>query len=157
MRSGFSLIEVVIVVLIVGVLGGIVVPQISRYTSKRSVANARDAFIHTAAQARAAAIRTGDQVQMRVRPAGDSVVIVTAAHDTVAVLDLRGGSVQADLLGSKRDGAISAANFEVCYVPRGYALPVCGNHPVHRTVVFVSKAGRDTAAVSLSVGQVERQ
>lgn len=158
MRSGFSLIEVVIVLLIAGVLGGVVAPQIAKYTSKRSVDNARTALVHTAAQARAQAVQTGQEVEMLVRPMSNSVVVVNAAGDTVAKLDLEHGPVRATLVGtSAANGTPSNAEFVVCYVPRGYARPACGDYALPRTVVFASLGGRDTARAVVNVGQVERQ
>jgi prepilin-type N-terminal cleavage/methylation domain-containing protein len=157
-RPGFTLVEVLFVVLIVGILGGVTVPKISAYTSHRSAVNARDAFIRTAALARAAAIQTGDQVEMRVNPAGDSVVVVTAASDTVGVLDLRTGAIRSNLSGSRpTGGAFSTAGFRVCYVPRGYARPTCGGAVLPREVTFISPGGGHTATAVVSISQVGLQ
>jgi prepilin-type N-terminal cleavage/methylation domain-containing protein len=157
MRSGFSLIEVIIVLLIAGVLGGLAAPQISKYTSKRAVHNASTALVHTAAQARAQAIQTGQEVEMRVRPTSNSVVIVSAG-DTVGRLDLASGPVRATLVGTAAGTATpSTAEFVVCYVPRGYARPSCGDDKLPRTITFASPSARDTARAVITVGQVERQ
>jgi prepilin-type N-terminal cleavage/methylation domain-containing protein len=152
-RPGFTLIEVIIVVMIAAILGGVAVPQIGKFTSRRAVSNASDAFIRTAAQARAAAIRTGDEVVMRVDAANDRVTIVTAAGDTVATLDLANGPIQAGLEIPSHTGT---GPFLVCYVPRGYARSPCGNDALPKTFRFVSPSQKDTARARIYLTQANR-
>lgn len=153
-RPGFTLIEVLLVALILAIVGGIAAPQISKAANQRTVNNARDAFIRTAAQARAAAIQTGDEVEMRIDPASDRVTVVAADGDTLAILDLRNGPIRASL--SIRDRSATAGEFLACYVPRGYARPDCGNESVRQTVDFVGPGGKHTAAARLTISQAER-
>jgi prepilin-type N-terminal cleavage/methylation domain-containing protein len=153
-RPGFTLIEVLFVLLIVGIVGGIAIPRIGTFTSHRGVNNARDAFIRTGAQARAAAIQTGNDVEMRIDPANDRVTVVTVTNDTIAVLDLRNGPIQADL---SIPGRTATGAFLVCYVPRGYARPDCGGESIPKTVRFVSVSGKHTAEARILLTQVERR
>jgi prepilin-type N-terminal cleavage/methylation domain-containing protein len=164
LRPGFTLIEVVIVLLILGVLGAIAVPGFRKYTDQRAVNNARDAFIRTAAQARAESIRTGDRVEMHIDPAADMVVVIGAESDTLATLDLRNGPIRANLTGTAFDGpnvssgSVSTPQFRVCYVPRGYALPACGTgNDLPRLVHFASLSGGHTGWARVTVGQAERR
>jgi prepilin-type N-terminal cleavage/methylation domain-containing protein len=152
-RPGFTLIEVVIVVVIAAILGGIAVPQIGIFTSRRAVSNASDAFVRAAALARAEAIKSGDDVEMRIDPATDRVTIVNSAGDIVFTLDLANGPIQARL---EIPGWTANRPFLVCYVPRGYARALCGNDAVPQTFRFVSPSGRDTASARIYLTQAGR-
>jgi prepilin-type N-terminal cleavage/methylation domain-containing protein len=145
-RPGFTMIELLIVILIGAVLGSIAVPQFGKQASKRSASNARDAFIHAAARARTAAIQSGDEVRLRVNPATDRVEIVDRLNNPVGdPLDFRTGPVKARILGN--------AIVTVRYTPRGFAHP--GSVP-SRDVIFTSVQGRDSARARITIGQVER-
>jgi len=148
-RRGFSLIEVLFVLVISGILGVMVVPQISKYTSQRAATNARDAFILTAARARAAAIQSGDEVQM----------IIDATNGFVSVTDPNGVVIGEPLdfqNGTVRAGVVGTAGFTICYVPQGFHRPGC---PVAADSIigFVSPQGRDTAWARVNIAQVVRR
>jgi prepilin-type N-terminal cleavage/methylation domain-containing protein len=145
-RPGFTLIELIIVIMIGAVLVTIAVPQFGRQASKRSAMNARDAFITAAARARSAAIQSGDEVTLRVNPATNRVEIIDRFENPVAdPLDFQTGPVKARILG----------NFIVTvrYTPRGFAHPasVPGTD-----VIFTSVQGRDSARARITIGQVDR-
>jgi prepilin-type N-terminal cleavage/methylation domain-containing protein len=152
-RPGFSAIELVVALVIAALLGSVAYPQITKYSSQRAAMNARDAFIGSASQARAAAIRLGEDVEMQVDRTADRV-LVTLRRDgsTVAEpLDLRTGSIRGQIVG---DGGLT-----LCYTPRGFMLPNCGNGStaVGEVVVFASPQGTHTAGARITLGRVERQ
>ncbi len=148
-RCGFSLIEVLFVLLISGILGVMMVPQIARYTSQRAASNARDAFILTAARARAAAIQSGDEVQLTIDPA-NGLVSITDLNGTAVgdALDFNNGVVRASMVGT--DG------FTICYVPRGFERPGC-RVAEDSIIGFASPEGRDTAWARVTIAQVVRR
>lgn len=148
-RPGFTVVELLFVMLIAGVLGALSLPQFARYMSRRNVVNATDSFRLSAARARAAAVERGDVMLVVVRPLQDSILIMSAdATDTIDVLDYAAGEIQVDV--------IAGSSLVVCYVPRGYAHPGCGSGNILPQRVGFS-GGTDTAWVTINaVGQVER-
>ncbi len=123
-RAGFSVVELLFVLLIASVLAGMAFPRFHHYMSVRTAVNARDAFSMAAARARAAAVEHGDVVVLMIRPYHDSVFVMTGdAQDTLEIIDYKGGQTRADLL--MQDGL--PAPFRICYVPRGFAHPGCGD------------------------------
>jgi type II secretory pathway pseudopilin PulG len=141
------MIELIIVIMIASVLASIAIPQYSRYTSQKAATNARDAFISMATRARAEAIRTGDDVWMKVIPATNRVEVYNTAGTVNEVLDLENGPIQARILGNFW--------FDVRYTSRGFV------HPSHTIdagdVIFTSVQGRDSALARVTIGQVERR
>lgn len=147
LRPGFSLIELVLVLMIGGILAAVAIPPMSSYLQSRHAMQARDSFIMMAAQARAAALEEGDYVLMTVSPANDDVVVMRRDGTVLHSLDLSTGR-RADLQG---DGTIT-----ICYTPRGFAHPGCldgGSLPA--TFQFTS-AGNTTAA-QLTLGRARPQ
>lgn len=145
-QPGFTIIEVLFVVVIAGILGTLAVPQIAKYSSQKAAQNARTAFMMTAARARAAAIQAGDDVQMVVDANGREVRILNGAGDAVAEpLNLQTGPARGQIVGT--DG------FTLSYTPRGFARPATG---IPDAIGFVSPQGRDTAWVRVTPGRMER-
>lgn len=149
-RPGFTIIELVVVVMIGGMLGAIAIPQFSRYTSHRAAINARDAFVSAASQARAAAIRLGEDVEMVVDPATDRILVRLRRNgaEVVPPVDLRTGPIRGDILGTTATTA--------CYTPRGFMLPSCGNAQVEQVLQFRSPQGGHTASAVITLGGAKR-
>lgn len=151
-RAGFSMVELLFVLLIAGILGTLAFPSFKSYLSHRALVNARTAFTAAAARARAAAVERGDVVVLRVLPTADAVHVMSAdGADTLMTLDLADGEMTADLL---REGG----NLTVCYLPRGFAHPSCGDGAsLPQQVGFRNAAGNELWASISAVGQVEHQ
>lgn len=143
-RHGFTLIEMVFVLMIGGILMGVGSREYARLSSDLAVGNARDAMILAGSRARSEAMRSGTLTYLRVRPDVGLVEIENSGGDVLHTLD-----------AAEYGASIAGAALSVCYTARGYALPGCTSFSDVRTVAFFR--GPDTAsAVVLPLGQVRR-
>lgn len=147
-RRGFTIIELLFVLLIAAVLGGLALPQFSRYMNMRSIVNATDGFRMMAARARATAVERGDVVVLSIDPSRDLVVLVsTDGTDTIDVLDLARSEPPVDL------GATSG--LALCYVARGFVHPGCGSGgDLPQDITFSGPSGSMTLEIN-AIGQVK--
>ena len=139
-RKGFTLIEALIVIVIVGVLLSVTVPRYGVMTSAMGVRSANQTIGAMLAQGRATAIRTGRTV-LFVRSANLVSLLTTDGTTPVTI-------AQQDL-GSQFGVTVSATKDTVSYDPRGL---VAGNS---MTLKFVVTDGitRDSVCV-MALGKV---
>lgn len=149
-RGGFSIIELMFVLLIGSILMSMAFKGASGYLARQGAINARDAFVYLSSRARASAIERGGIVRLELDPAGERVWLVTGrsgAGDTLEVLNYS-GEYQADV----QTGSGSALT--ICYTARGFADETCTSIAVALDLRFVR--GADTArALVRPLGQVE--
>lgn len=148
-RRGFTLIEMLIVVMIGAVIVGMGSRQYARIASERAVANARDAMMTTAFRARSEASRSGTLVYLRVMP--------DSGASGIARIRKGSGEVLHELDVSAYDVAMMGNEMTLCYAPRGFALPGCTDVPSDGgRIRFVRRP--DTAVVRLTLlGQIWRE
>ena len=145
-RSGFTLIEALIVMIIAGILLGISVPSFGRLQARRAAINARDSFSLLAARARATAIETGSIVNLVIDPDEESALLTFATSgDTIVFMNYT-GDFSADV--QIADGALT-----VCYGPRGFALSGCTSIAAETEVLF-ERSGEESVALVRPLGQV---
>ena len=151
--GGFTAIELLVVVMVAGILGVMAFPRFTKYRNQRESIHARDAFGYAAARARAAAVERGDVVVLMIRPYRDSVFVMSGdATDTLEVIDYVGGEITADVVMEDE----LPAPFRICYVPRGFAHPSCGNGDrLPAKVGFANRSDTLWSVIS-GVGQVQR-
>jgi prepilin-type N-terminal cleavage/methylation domain-containing protein len=144
--SGFTLMELVIVLLIGSVLAGIAVPGFARLRERRAAMNARDAYVWMAALARAQAIESGGTVALTLDPAANAAFILVGADtlQRVNFLERFGAEVDSE-----------AGTVTVCYVPRGFALQASCSLGLPADIGFVRGTQESWVRVR-TLGQVER-
>lgn len=148
-RPGFSLVEMVVAVMLVGIIAGLVVPAFGRMQSRQQLTNARDAFVFLAARARSDATAMGETAYMELDVDLDRAWIRTES-DTLYRLAF-GEDYDVDV-------ASSVNPLEVCYTSRGLALPSCMSDEVDPPYTIQFIRGPDTAtAVVEALGSVRAQ
>lgn len=143
-RHGFTLVEVVFVLMIGGIIMSVGTREYARLSSQLAVGNARDAMIQTAARARSEAMQSGSLIYLQIRPDDGLVEVETSAGDVLYTLD-----------AADYGAELSGDELSVCYTSRGYALPGCTTVSTVETLHFFR--GPDSAAVVvMPLGQVRR-
>jgi len=145
--TGFTGIEILVVLVIGGILAGMALPAFGRAIARRNVENARDALVVMGARARSVAIERGTTVQLGVDVTAGRAWIVDGA-DTLQVLDYS-GEFDASLK-SVRNPAL----LQVCFTPRGVG-GACGATVLPDTVIF-TRGPYTARAVVRVLGQVTK-
>jgi prepilin-type N-terminal cleavage/methylation domain-containing protein len=150
---GFSLIELLVVIVIAGVLIGISVPAVGRAQAQRRVMNARDSFVWLASRARMAAVERGRVARLELDPAtGQATVILQLATDSTLEV-VRYWEEYGVAVGTESGTAI-----RVCYDSRGYAMEsACTMAGLPDMVLFTDGGQFAARARVLPLGQVERR
>lgn len=144
-RAGFTLVELMFVLLIAAVLLGIGMKQFGRLQVRHQVANARDALVYMGVRAQSEAMKHGNLVRIEIWPDTNMAKIVTPSDSTLERIRFD-SQFNADMIGS----AVAA-----CYSSRGFALPSCTTTGLPKNIGFV--IGSDTASAKvLPLGQIEK-
>ncbi len=145
--AGFTLLELLIVVVMLGLVYGVVMPPIARARLEAAVHNARYEVVSTISLARATAIRYGRRAVLRIDAEGDrlwievdTTVAATGAVDTLGLSSL-GADLRADLQSNRS---------ALCFDGRG--IGVTGVECPNTGARIVVKVGErvDTVRVSPS-------
>ncbi len=142
-RRGFSLIELVIAIVLIGVLAAFMIPRIGDGIQKQKVRSARNAITTMHARARATAIRRGRLVALVCR---SNRILLLSRHPVTGVPDTIASQNLADLFGV----TLSADRDSLAFDARGLGME-SGN-----TQIVVSKAGFADTIVISSVGSILR-
>lgn len=152
-RRGFTLVELLIVMIIGAALMTMAIPSFTRLMNARNAQNARDALVWMANRARARAVERGNVQLFEVSPARNSAWIVTrngtTAADTVQMINFQGE--HSAVLSTSTANTIT-----VCFSPRGYAFECDANSPQSNVETTLTHAGKTATARIKPLGQVER-
>lgn len=118
-RSGFTIIEIIVVLVIMGVMALVAFPSLGDAVTNRRAQNARNDLIYMASRAQMAAVERGEMVRLSMNPTTNVVTTLVASGDTIEVFDMEAED-DADLL-------ISSGTLHVCYSPLGFAHPSCSD------------------------------
>ena len=149
-RPGFTLIEVLIVLVIGAIVAGYAAPRVSQAFATRAVVDGRDAIIWFSARARATALQTGTVTSLEIDPALDYILIRLQDADSTLV-DSRDLAEENKVDISTGSGT----TIVVCYSPRGWAVTGGCTSGVPGTVTIVRDAQTSSVEVQ-ALGQVER-
>jgi len=144
---GFTFIEILIVMIIIGVIAAFGIPRFHGAIEKNNVRAARAAVGTTVAKARAAAIQRGCRAYLHFTSGSDATMWVAVCNLRTPALDTLGGI---DSVSARWNVTVTASRDSVIYLPSGISrdyLPTL--------VVFTSNAVRDSIIIN-EVGKVVR-
>jgi prepilin-type N-terminal cleavage/methylation domain-containing protein len=147
-RSGFTIIELVIVIVVGSILTSIALTQISGAQGRIAVQGARTTYAAVQARARAHGIEMGQNVLFHVDSTGDSIWI---EHD--------GGVIEKILFGNEQNVDIrislngAPASMTLCFSPRGYTDTSCNTTNLIHRVEFWQESDSSTL-LTLPMGQL---
>lgn len=154
-RGGFTLLELLIVMVIGAALLTMAIPNFTRVSAGQNARNARDAVVWMSARARSRAIERGQVMLLEIDPASERAWIVFRRQT--------GSAVAADTLektnfATEQSVQISGPSNKVtlCYNSRGYAFACTGTSATTNVDVVFTHAGRSATARLKPLGQVER-
>lgn len=137
-RKGFTLIELIVVVGLIGFLAAFLLPTLGGTLQKQDIRSARDAVAILHAKAKAVAVRRGLSTTLHL---ADGQVYITSAHPVTGVLDTLRGGVQ-DLVSKWGVGWVTTRD-SLVFDSRGLGIETSA------TTIIVSKSGfADTLAIS---------
>ena len=144
--SGFTVIEMLIVVVLVGILTSVSLPFFRTSSSKSSVRGAMDAISTMHAVAKAAAIGRG-RIARLVLNAGAGTAVVVANKATGAGVDTIGS---VENLGTRFTVTFTTTRDTLTFTPRGISSDLTGT-----TIIVIRSTFRDTITVS-AAGRLTR-
>ena len=146
-RSGYSLVELLTVLALIGILLTFAIPTWTNMTQGKNAQNARDNLVWMGARARAKAIEQGRVWQLEIEPSLERARVRERGAATPLDSVTFSTEFQSEISTPSNTPVI------ICYTPRGYALMSCNANPVDVTFTH-----RDKSAVARvkPLGQIER-
>jgi prepilin-type N-terminal cleavage/methylation domain-containing protein len=146
-HRGFTLIELIVVMLLVGVLSAVALPYLRTGPSKSSVHGATTAIASFHAIARNAAISRGRIAVLVIKAAAPATVLVVLKRSGSTVVDTVG---RVENLYSRFTVALTTTSDSVMFTPRGIGISTS------TTTVIATRGGvADTLTIS-AAGRVLR-
>ena len=138
-RRGFTLIEMLLVVTLIGILTTVALPRFRDASGKGSVRSAMDAFASMHAVAKNTAVQRGRTTRLIIRPSLNTVLVV-ASKVTGTGVDTIG---RVENFSTRFGVTITTTRDTMVLSPRGVGLDPGGT-----TVIFRKTTSVDTVLVS---------
>jgi prepilin-type N-terminal cleavage/methylation domain-containing protein len=152
-RKGFTLVELLLVIIIGAIMLMMAIPSFNRVTAGQNARNARDQLVWMAARARSRSIERGEVILLEVNAGTNRAWIVRRNTGTALASDTL---EKVDFLADQGVELVGSAQVTLCYNPRGYAFGCNANSPSTNQSVVFSHAGKSATAVMKPLGQIER-
>ena len=145
--EGFTLVEVVAVMLTMGVLAAIAFPSLARALARAKVGTTRDVFFSAHSLARLVARQYGRNSELHVDPLGSTfwVTIDTASLPGLTRLDTIGPVID---VGEQFGVKLISNRRLLCFNTRGLGTPAGACELPNATIVFSIGTVADTATIS---------
>ncbi len=151
-KSGFTLLEVLVVVAMLGVLAGITFPRIGGVQTKFALRGAVNAFMSTHSLARATALRQGGLTELHIDPTNNLFwVEVDTSFTGSGVMDTVGFVV--DL--AEQRVTLSSTQTLLCFDGRGLPSSAAGGATSGTIVAFAREDEADTIRTTV-LGKILR-
>ncbi len=152
-RGGYTLIELLLVIVIGAILLTMTVPSFARVASGQNARNARDAAVWMAARARSRAIERGEIVKFEIHIGDERAWIVRRNLGTALASD----TLEKINFETEQNVQITAASrVTLCYNPKGFAITCSAYSPAADVDVTFTYAGKSAVARVKPLGQIER-
>jgi Tfp pilus assembly protein FimT len=149
-ERGYTLVELLIIVILVGIIAAVVGPKLAWALRQRAVAGAADEFVLAHSLARSTAMQYGRVAQLHVDTAGARFWVDADTSGT-------GTPVKIGLMHSLAGGSVTLSSTRTlfCFDARGLATTSGGCPSGDATVVFASSSSSDTVRTTV-LGKVLR-
>jgi prepilin-type N-terminal cleavage/methylation domain-containing protein len=137
-RNGFTLIEMMIVIVIMGIMLAMATPKVHDWSASAGARGARTTAVSLLAQARAAAIQNNQITEAQFN-GSDGAAVIIATNDTVAKVSFNGDY----------GASMSPSAWWVRYDPRGIGAPSSSTV----TATF-SRSGKSSSLTVSGFGRV---
>ncbi len=149
-RPGFTVVEMLIVMLVVALMAGIVAPAITDAQKRMGLKNAANGVVFLGSRARAHAASRGAIVLLEIDPATEQGWVRFGSDTLVGSFVDFEEQFAADVDVSDGEGKLT-----ICYSPRGYAQPGCADVPRLPVQVIFTRGGKTDSVQIKALGQVE--